>query len=581
MTKLRIFILLAAGAAISLAAALPACLAPESKSCGADGPTCPPGWICTLDNTACIDPALTLCGDGNVDEGEACDDGNLANNDGCNFDCQLPGCGDGFLDGDEVCDDANQVNGDGCSRDCQSEETCGDRYLNDYTHVAGDGGALAPEACDEGGEDTATCNADCTAARCGDGQVNAVADEQCDGGDPLNPAAVDTADCNMDCTISLCGDGLRNTVAGEECDNGMYCVDGSPCTSDGDCSQLVGDATCLPRDFECCTSTCFNPLCGNGVLEPTCEGFPLEICDDGKHCADLSTCRSDAQCAAIGDGKCVTRRATGCRQDCLSPETCGDGVTNNYPPYNEICDDGKHCADLVTSCVLDTDCEGLGDGSCSARNGTGCAVDCKSSEVCGDGILNNYAQVDNEGAPTPAEVCDNGRQCEDGTQCTGALECTGVGDGECRARNADGCSQDCLSEETCGDNYLNNYVHPMVNGQPVCVPRGQSCPADFVTLTTVGASFLGREACDDGNTLDNDGCSADCLSEEECGDGYVNDYAIDDNDEICDDGNNASGDGCAPDCRSTENCGDGVLDNGEECDDGPLNGTDVSPNMCG
>src|SRR5204863_12611 len=38
--------------------------------------------------------------------------------------------------------------------------------------------------------------------------------------------------------------------------------------------------------------------------------------------------------------------------------------------------------------------------------------------------------------------------------------------------------------------------------------------------------------------------------------------------EICDDGNNIDGDGCSADCRSTENCGNGKIDPGEECDDG-------------
>ena len=45
--------------------------------------------------------------------------------------------------------------------------------------VCGDGTVDAAEDCDDG-EETATCNADCTAATCGDGQVNAAAGEECD-----------------------------------------------------------------------------------------------------------------------------------------------------------------------------------------------------------------------------------------------------------------------------------------------------------------------------------------------------------------------------------------------------------------
>ncbi|MCD6498893.1 MAG: hypothetical protein J7M25_11420 [Deltaproteobacteria bacterium] len=38
----------------------------------------------------------------------------------CRADCTLPRCGDGILDPGEVCDDGNQAGGDGCSADCTS-----------------------------------------------------------------------------------------------------------------------------------------------------------------------------------------------------------------------------------------------------------------------------------------------------------------------------------------------------------------------------------------------------------------------------------------------------------------------------
>lgn len=33
----------------------------------------------------------------------------------CRTTCTVPACGDGILDGGEVCDDGNTVGGDGCS----------------------------------------------------------------------------------------------------------------------------------------------------------------------------------------------------------------------------------------------------------------------------------------------------------------------------------------------------------------------------------------------------------------------------------------------------------------------------------
>ena len=62
------------------------------------------------------------CGDGVLQPGETCDDGNLDNTDGCLSNCRLPYCGDGFVRaGIEQCDDLNNTNGDGCSAICLIE----------------------------------------------------------------------------------------------------------------------------------------------------------------------------------------------------------------------------------------------------------------------------------------------------------------------------------------------------------------------------------------------------------------------------------------------------------------------------
>ncbi|QQR90691.1 MAG: DUF4215 domain-containing protein [Myxococcales bacterium] len=70
------------------------------------------------------------------------------------------------------------------------------------------------------------------------------------------------------------------------------------------------------------------------------------------------------------------------------------------------------------------------------------------------------------------------------------------------------------------------------------------------------------ESCDDGNTLDGDGCSALCLYEDYCGNGEV------EGEEACDDHNTLSGDGCIANCSRTESCGNGLRDlaAGEVCD---------------
>jgi cysteine-rich repeat protein len=69
-------------------------------------------------------PPPATCGNGHVDSGEQCDDGNTMNGDGCSAGCTTeaaPCCGDGHLDAGEECDDGNTSNNDGCSSACQIE----------------------------------------------------------------------------------------------------------------------------------------------------------------------------------------------------------------------------------------------------------------------------------------------------------------------------------------------------------------------------------------------------------------------------------------------------------------------------
>lgn len=98
-------------------------------------------------------PPANLCGNGALDAGEACDDGNNDNGDGCNAVCAIEGdCGNGTLEPGETCDDGNNDDGDGCRADCSAFEICGDGILDEG------------EQCDEGeanGDLDGTCAANC------------------------------------------------------------------------------------------------------------------------------------------------------------------------------------------------------------------------------------------------------------------------------------------------------------------------------------------------------------------------------------------------------------------------------------
>jgi cysteine-rich repeat protein len=59
---------------------------------------------------------VVSCGDGIVDIGEVCDDGNVESADGCRGDCQkIELCGDALVDDGEACDDGNDNGVDGCN----------------------------------------------------------------------------------------------------------------------------------------------------------------------------------------------------------------------------------------------------------------------------------------------------------------------------------------------------------------------------------------------------------------------------------------------------------------------------------
>lgn len=183
-----------------------------------------------------------LCGDGNVEAGEECDDGpaNADAPDACRTTCKSPTCGDGIQDAGEACDDGNAATNDACVPGCK-QAACGDGYLHAGVELCDDGNLVA----------TDTCTNACEPAACGDGVVQSGV-EDCDDGN----ANANVADaCRTDCTAPTCGDGIIDS--GEECDDGQANAD-------------VAGA---------CRTTCKNPTCGDGILDGG------EECDDGNNSA--------------------------------------------------------------------------------------------------------------------------------------------------------------------------------------------------------------------------------------------------------------------------------------------------------
>ena len=121
--------------------------------------------LCPYDMSSCLvcSPSCEriagraqFCGDGLINpDFEECDDGNLANLDGCSALCQVENpnriCGNGMVEGDEICDDGNQNDQDACTHFCQPA-LCGDGFT-----------WIGQEACDDGNQiDNDGCSNQCT-----------------------------------------------------------------------------------------------------------------------------------------------------------------------------------------------------------------------------------------------------------------------------------------------------------------------------------------------------------------------------------------------------------------------------------
>ncbi len=131
-----------------------------------------PGFTCAVPGQPC--KPFAKCGDGAVIFPEQCDDGNLDAKDGCSPTCKVEigykcsespskctetTCGDGLIEGAETCDDGNTDPFDGCSPKCQGEPACTD---SGCTSSCGDGIAIGDEGCDDGNTlDGDGCSANC------------------------------------------------------------------------------------------------------------------------------------------------------------------------------------------------------------------------------------------------------------------------------------------------------------------------------------------------------------------------------------------------------------------------------------
>jgi cysteine-rich repeat protein len=264
------------------------------------------GRIDCADPGCFLEPHCQPCGDGRLDEDEACDDGNLVDGDGCSSRCLKEGCPNGELDPGEECDDGNLEPGDGCNFRCEID-LCGNGRF-DPGEECDDGNALSGDGC------SARCRIERGGgASCGNGRFDP--GEQCDDGNRVSGDG-----CSAECRAEFCGDGIRQPRLGEACDG--------PDTPEG--------ARC---------EGCRIVRCGNGIVEPELG----EECDDGNRFFG-DGCNPACRIERCGDGflsageQCDdsnTISGDGCSAEC-QVERCGDGIVQRR--LGELCDEpGPDC----------------------------------------------------------------------------------------------------------------------------------------------------------------------------------------------------------------------------------------------
>ncbi|MEO6025499.1 MAG: DUF4215 domain-containing protein [Candidatus Binatia bacterium] len=194
------------------------------------------------------------CSDGVTGVGEACDDGNVVDGDGCDHDCSVTACGNGITSPGEECDDDNTADADDCSSAC-ARTGCGDGLMT------------AGEECDDGNiSDADACSSACVVTPCGDGLVTA--GERCDDG---NTTASDG--CDAGCQLELIPGGGKANL---DCAVQWAVANGTTPPRFDSKGRPSPKQTCRDGDVRCDRDAVVNGSCTFGVQ--ICFGIPNPAC---------------------------------------------------------------------------------------------------------------------------------------------------------------------------------------------------------------------------------------------------------------------------------------------------------------
>lgn len=513
--------------------------------------------------------ANPVCGDGIAEGAEVCDDGNTITETACAYgtetctfcnnlcdtelfftgefcgdgtcngpedtascltDCPTT-CGDGIVEGAEVCDDANTITETACAYGTETCIFCND-MCNTELFLSGD--FCGDGACN-GPEDTNSCLTDCPTT-CGDGVCNGTetygtCSTDCPDGDNTYESATSIA-------VGSSAVGFIDTFGDHDYFSVTMAADQTIVitTDDGNgCNQFDTELYLFDSDgiTQLSMNDDYTGLCSQITYTNT-SGAVKTVYFYIAHYADNNT---GAYTVAV-----------------IMPVVCGDGIVEGA----EVCDDGNTitetaCAYGTASCTAcNAACSSVltlagmycGDGTCNAgyEDTASCAVDCPAADTSPPVFSNIYYTGAGSGAGGAFTVGDTITLFADVT------DASGVSFAELYVFQADlmNYAGYCNASLIGGNTYSCAITVPagyIPNGTEHILPYAMDVLgyADYYyfdtyvsstyytrywdgTMTTIPIVLVpmtepavcgngvieGAEACDDGNTISNDGCSSVC-----------------------------------------------------------------------
>jgi cysteine-rich repeat protein len=386
----------------------------------------------------------------------------------------------------------------------------------------------------------------------------------------------------------VCGDGVVGD--GEVCERGQTSTE--LCPTPGQIRVTTCNTTCTGFTADSdgimpgnpgysADSACLAFACGNGVVEGRCAGLSMNA---------GAACMTSADCPG---GSCSFDVSSGAEQ-------CDDGVNNGrYGFCSALCNytDAMICGNGTVE-----GSESCDAGALNGTYGSGCSFDCANAGLrCGDAVRNGPEACDSEYETWAGALCVNLIDPAASTRapCASQSECTAIGE-VCGGTTE---SVACGPAQFCAGGFFNGILcssdadcdHLSSDQDGVCTTyntfRSRSCRAPAVVYACTwnpwgacqrqgvcGDSVVDPgETCDDGNTNNNDGCTASCRTNV-CGDGFLNPNveACDlgaNNGVVCDPSYGGSCNYCSTSCTyqtvTGGYCGDGQVNGEEVCDGNP------------